>query len=335
MPRPLHLLNSPPALCLNAALFYSFVPIAVAWSGGSAAPLLFATLWRTGFCLACLTCLLATLPRELPRLRTWAALLRATPRRVMALASLSHVDLALFALSSRFVDVSVTAVITESWPIILVLIMTVSFRAEGRYGRGIGPGQLAMMAAGLAGVVLTSLSQHGTLHPGETGPALWAGVGLAALNAVVISLGAFTFRWGVDLANAPSMAQHPRLRAEMFGVVLAQTVSAAATIPFTLGAGMALAEQLETRTALIALLAGALANGTANLSWRRCNLTTSNLSVNALIYVGPVLGLTWLVLLWNVSNQRPEFLFLGAALTLAAGAGATLTGRRPPAPAPK
>ena len=114
--------------------------------------------------------------------------------------SVSNFSEVLVAMSVRYVDISVAALLFQAWPVVAVVLTGILFRREGRFvWSGVGP--LACLGLGLVGVGYVVMSQDGgTGSLGMVSPRTVLGVGLAGAGALAAGAGiSQVLRWGVDL----------------------------------------------------------------------------------------------------------------------------------------
>ena len=330
---------------LTAALGYSFIPLVVDWGEGGEAPFFFNSAWRAGFTVACLAFLLSIYRRLFLDARVWSRALPKVFVWAMVFAVISHMDSTFFTLSLGFVDVSVAAILFETWPILMVLLIVFLFRDEDRYQRNM-LSVVPLMLMGFVGFGFVVISQFGGFSGDYDFVSLLLGVGLAVVGAGVSSLGAFTFRWGADLSSdleevlvendrgdggagysdtewwnaepvfdrqeSGLVDKDDEYALNMFGVVLGQTIANLLAVPVNAGMGVAFSESISTQSLLIAFVGGVLCNGVANIFWRRANVVTTNLGVNAVAYATPIFSLVWLALFWHIDVARADFLLIGA-----------------------
>ncbi len=301
---------------LLAVTLFSSLPLVIERGGGGQAPFLFNAGMNAGVALGCLV-FIGVLYR---RLVFNSASLLVIARRAMdvklALSVVATFNFALFAWSTRLIDVSVAAILFETWPILLILLMTRLFPGGTRY-REPAPEMLLLLVLSLAGFAFVVVGQAGGFANIQTGAlsALVVGVTLAVAGAVATSFTAFSFRWGTDVVHAippearQGIGDHSL---EMFGVLVAFFIANTVSAVLNSYAGMNTGEAMDSRTLLSAVVLGAAINGIANVAWRKANLITDNLGINALANTTPVFSLVWLFLFFQVAPERPDYLIIGA-----------------------
>ena len=301
---------------LVAVTLFSSLPLVIAWGGGERAPFLFNAAMNAGVVLACLVFMTALYRSLIFN----GANLRIIARRIfdikIGLSIFANFNFAFFAWSTRFVDVSVSAILFESWPIFIILITARLFRSDARYHE-ITSEMLLLLALGLVGFAFVVVGQAGGFANIQTGglALLIAGVALAVLGAIATSFTAFSFRWGTDVASElPDSSREGISEAslDMFGVLVAFLVANAASAIINTFAGVSSGESLDQRTLLVAVFLGGATNWVANVAWRKANLTTDNLGINALAYATPIFSLAWLFLFSQVAPERLDYLIAGA-----------------------
>ena len=134
---------------------FSTIPLFVSWSGSGETPFLFNAGLRIGHAAGYFLFLVVFYGELISdqkilsiiwrRLFTWKwAILLTT-----VLTTVAYFDLGLFALSSRFIDVSITAILFESSTLFIILLMAWLFRRESRF-RNITPMMLLMLSLAFA-----------------------------------------------------------------------------------------------------------------------------------------------------------------------------------------
>ena len=71
-------------------------------------------------------------------------------------------------------------------------------------------------------------------------------------------------------------------------------------------------------TVAYAILGGMIINTCSIIPWRKANIITNNLGVNAISYCTPILTLTWLFGLGRANVARPDYLIIGAMTIIGA-----------------
>ena len=212
-------------LIAASVILFSFFAVLVAFSG-TESPFLFTCVWKIGLVLG-LGVFIGVRYLDLLRSRSVRRLIwQRIPSIEMTLLTAAQFQIALFAWSASVVDVSITTVLYETWPLGLVLLTAWLFRSELRYER-VGPLTALAFVVAVVGVLLVALSHAGDADfprmrqfITDAPYALAGGVALALGAALLQSLSSFGFRWGADLAVRPSCKTviTTRFRLDMFGV---------------------------------------------------------------------------------------------------------------------
>lgn len=310
---------------------FSLSPVVVVMAGVTGLPFLFSAVMQAGGMIGYLLLLMVRYRwfladgcvRDAIK-RNLLAVRREWP--LLALGILSGLDFALFIYSTRFVDISVAAVLFEVWPLFAVPLTAALTRRENRYAR-ITLGSMLLLGGGFAGAALVIASQTGRFA-GVGGLAsfdLALGVSLALLSSVTVALAVCLFRWAEDLVETlPERVREARgqLDLELFAVAVAIVVADVFAIAVNAGVGFATGEALEMGHVGVGLLFGLFVYFAGSLAWRASNFVTADLGVNALTYITPLVALGWL---WVYSATdmpghegvlavaRPDYLVLGAA----------------------
>ena len=233
---------------------------------------------------------------------------------------LGSFDFALFAWASRFIDISIAAILFELWAIFIIFFMHWLYRRELIYQR-IDKITVVLLLFGFIGVVFVISSQSGKLDyfPLGSFPAFMFGVVLAILGAVISAFAAFNFRWSTNVAIA--LTESPKQRdiqsfslfAALIGYALGSVV--AAPTSFVIGT---LSGEVTSLRSIVIVLGGAVAQSTGSILWRKSNLLSNRPSINAIAYGIPILSLGWLALFSFVGVPRPDYLIIGAAAIVTA-----------------
>ena len=324
--------SSPPASDDRLAAIYmlvvvlgiSLVPLVFDLGQASERPFLFNAGWRLGVALGCLVCLAVFYRRLLLNRAILSSVLHRLPRWALVLAALGNCEYMLFAWATQYMDIAAVTVIYEVWPILLILLVERLYRREGRF-RAVGGGTVSLLLIAFIGIVFVVVGQAGSIgglssNDGQNW-GLITGLALAVGAALLAPLMAFGFRWGSDLAAelASSSSDHeskPSL--EMFCAIVAFLVSSSGAAVFNTGAGLISGETIGLRVLTISVVGGALTNAIAGIAWRKVNFTTTNLGINALAYMTPVVSLSFLAMFSQVEIPRPDYLVIGMVAVVAA-----------------
>ncbi len=305
---------------LGAVLLYSFAPVAIVLGGGPESPFLFNAVWRLGVAAGILLILLLFYRSVLLNVKVLTSVGRNVKSWFLLLALLNAVEYALFSVSSDFVDVAISAVLFELWPLFFIPLAAWLLREGGRYRKNLRSA-LSLGAVALAGLVFVVISQTGGFNLGDTSPSnLIAGAALALLAAASAACIAFTLRWGKDFADrlpANVAGKDSTLPLSLFGAVVVSIVGAV----LNAGIGFTLGEKVESDLPTYlgyGLLGGVLTQAVAALLLRKSNLTTNNLGVNALAYLTPIFSLAWLWLFSEIAVASVPYLVIGTAAIVAA-----------------
>ena len=216
---------------LFSVLCYSFVPLLIVMAGGVERPFAFNALYRLcaglgGLAFLLLTCRSVLLDPGARRL------LRAGVHRWdFPLLCLPYFGYTAFAWSARLVDVSLTTVVVESWPLFYVPLAERLMRRQGRYLRAT-PLRMLPVLLGFLGFVLV-VSSHtggiGRLYTVGVLPLL--GILLAVLGALSSTSSSYNVLWATRLrlelrVLLPGLGEY---RLELFGMVLAFTLGSFAS----------------------------------------------------------------------------------------------------------
>ena len=306
---------------LAAVVGYSLIPLAIALSGGAENPFYFNASMNVGICVG-LMAFLATAYRSQIRNKEVLNLVRRRAYSLpFALVAVNNFGYAMFALSARFIDISVTAILYEISPIFVILLTAWLFRDEKRFNR-LNQATLGLTLLAFFGVGFVIASQTGGFGNFDNLSLLPLAFGalLAVAAAILASFSAVGLKWGVDLSEEiPPDARQDKSDSliELFCVVVAGVIANCVAIPLSVLAGLANGETLSGDIWAIGLAAGVFANAAPTILWRMSNLLTTDLGVYAIGYLAPIFALAWLFA-FSLVEARPDFLIIGAAGIIAA-----------------
>ena len=303
------------AYMLAAVVMFSALPLIISWGGGGQSPFLFNAAMSGGVVFGCLVFMAGRYPSlvfNAASLRLIAA--QAIDSRIL-ISIAANFNFAFLAWSSRFVDVSISAILFGTWPIFIVIIHDRLYQHRDRYHR-LSPQVLLLLALGLIGFAFIIVGQAGGFDSVETAglTELSIGVVLAVLGAIATACNAFGFHWGTDLADdfpaeIRQDTSHDSL--EFFGLLVAFLIANAVSGLFNTVAGISSGETMDARSLLIAVAVGGGASAIANAAWRKANLGAHHAGVNALAFAAPVFSLAWLFFLAQAQPQNWEYLIIG------------------------
>ena len=195
----------------------------------------------------------------------------------------------------------------------LIVLLALSHRGTGAYRR-FTPALLGLLLMGAAGYGLVVLSQEGRVALPDDGLRFLLGLLLVLGAAFLISLNAYGMRWGRDLALGLGCSTPWEMS---FGSVLGAAVGAVFSLPFSLLVGWGAGESwLSSRDVLLCFLGAFGVIAVCTVCWRLANLLTSNLGINAVSYLIPVLALGWLFILGETHVARVDWLLVGVGLVV-------------------
>ncbi len=307
---------------LTAVASYSLIPLLVANGSGSNNPFLFGAGMGLGSTIGQALFLAAFFRESLFGRTVLSIIFRRLLTWTMLFVIVTQLDYGLFALSTRFIDVSVAAILFETWPIFLIMLTAFLFRGANRY-RKITPDVVLLLVIGFLGFWFVASSQTGGF--GNWGDSRVAstliGIFVVVLAIAATSLAAFAFRWGVDLVR---LLPEEVTRDKNPDLVEICCIITATCIGNFIGGGikgligLASGESISTEAIAIAVLCGVFGHALGNVAWRTANVMTNNLGINAISYGTPIFSLFWLFLFAEVDISRVDYLIIGTAAIISA-----------------
>ena len=346
---------------LFTVLSWSSIPLCVQLAGGGGSPFWFNLGARLGFCVVCVLFLLLVFGRSLRHPGVVRAVVARLPSRLFLVATLGTFERGFYALSLRFIDVSLAVAVYDLSPVMMVLFLARLYRLDGRY-RELSLVLIPAGMLGVLGVMLVGGSEDGKLWSigGDGLGRLVAGLFIVMVGALANSLTVFGFRWGTELSRDPGFrcvfhvgggvgaagngaaglgerregnggpGQDRRVeekKAEMGGVVIGfLLVSLVSVVVSGVVAGVG-GEPFRLGR-LGAAFGGGLLVGAGCLTWRKANLSVRDLGSNLMLYLIPVFSLTWLVVASQVRPVRLDYLALGVVCVVGANLLVNVTAGR-------
>ena len=313
---------------LASVIGFSVVPLLIA-AGGQEAPFLFSAGLRLGAIAGYLVLLTVVYPTLFFSTKTWVLVARRmmkSPLQIgnritntplpIVLATVTYFDYMFFALAiqNRNIDPSIAAVFYETWPILLIVLTGLLFRKDQRYSTT-SYYVYALSALGFIGFGFVVFSQTGNVVLNDL---VLIDIIFLFLALTLAPLAAFGLRWGVDLAKGLKSDRHEPEEINFFGVILANLIGNVITVPAVLLAAGLRSEAMTYTTFLYTIIGGFTCLSIANILWRKVNLTTTELGINALSYTTPLFSLLWLFLFAQVNVARIDYLVIGTAAIITA-----------------
>ena len=312
--------SSASAYMALAIISLSLIPLTIAWTGGPESPFILNAGWRLGS-IAVQTLTLLSVRKYRALLFNPDALrlvIKNIPSRSMCLITVNQFEYAFFAWSARYLDISVSAVLFETWPVFLILLTSRLMR-NAEYYRRVTPVTYGLVGLSFIGYLFVTAGERGHIIPGaDTGELSKLAIGLALITAAVTAgaFGGAKFRWISDAVKRfPKSIRDTNNTADIqiFSAIAASTTAAAISIPIGLTAGIGLGETMNVREVAGAVLGGATILGIGAILWKKANLATDNVAINAMCYSIPVLSLIWLMALWEINIVRLDYLLIGVS----------------------
>ena len=183
---------------LASVLCYSFVPLLIVMAGGVERPFMFNSLYRLCASLGGLFFLLLTCRDLLLDSRVLRLLRRRACRWDFPLLCLPYFGYTAFAWSATLVDVSLTTVIVESWPLFYVPLAERLLRQQGRYLRPTLFRMIPVLLAFGGFVMVVSSHTGGDWSPGRFGRRFPLGLGTRPARLLLLNVQRLpgTLVWG-------------------------------------------------------------------------------------------------------------------------------------------
>ena len=307
----------PVVLMMITVVCYSAFPALYAHGNAEESPFLFTGTRQIGTGIAMISFVLFVngdflLGREMGKYIASRRTIRLTLASIIG-----AVGSGLFAVAISFVDISIAAILFETWPFFLIPIMAFLFRDSERYRPNLA-GTLVFVMPAVAGVALVTLSQNDTHNVLPTLGDVFSvsrtsfGVLLALLSAIFAAVfAACTLKLGESIADNHQNSKRGGIEEVSAAVVMTSVClilagGASSTI------GLIRSETISLHQLTYAIIGGVVLNSIGVVTFRVANLKTDNLGVNVLAFATPLVALMWLWVLGLLNVARPDHLFIGA-----------------------
>ena len=307
-----------PALyMIVAVIFYSAIPLFFDLGGADESPFLFAGIWLNSIGIGTGAVILLLNRGLLLKKTVREDVVSRWKTRLMFFSALGLCGHALFALGLAYIDVSVAAILYETWPIILIFIMSRLFKDTERYQQ-ITLGTWFFVLLSLIGVALVILGHNETPpNPldnwaGFTDLGTWVGVFLVMASAVGGGAnGACTLKLGISLSKRHLPAKNQKTGEIVFVMVVSCMAQIIAGVVLCV-TGLLASETISSHQLFYAFVSGLFVASIGVVAFRAANLKTTDLGVNALAYATPLVALVWLWVVSTLDVPRLDLLIIGA-----------------------
>lgn len=303
---------------LAGGVAYSLIPLAIAIASAGEAPFLFTAGFRLGAFIGQLAIVIVAYKSLAFNRQIWSLIRHRMFSWLILGVIVGKTEYAFLAWSTHFIDISVSAVIYECWPILLIFVTGWLFRNEERYKK-VTLWSYVLLAIAFVGVAFVVYSQSDDAGGFATLSLSDLAYGLILISIAIIftSFAGFAFRWGADLANELQKTD-PTINVgsvSLFGALVASVIGNGVAVFITIAATpFADVKSFDSGLAVlpVAFITGVSAFAVADGLWRKANLITHNLGINAIVYLIPILSLTWLFVFSQAEVARWDFLIIGA-----------------------
>ena len=305
---------------LIAVVCISLTPLWIAWSNGGRNPFFFNAVLRLDVAIVFGVYLWASYKHFLLDSVIMSLLWRRIFNWLIFFTAIGSFDFAAFAWASRFIDISIAAILFELWAVFIIFFMHRLYRKEHIYKK-MDRMTIALLIFGFIGVSFVIASQSGALNYFASSSLVTFifGICLALAGAIISAFAAFNFRWSTNLSNE-LVLKHERYDVQslnVFAVIFAYALGSVIAAPASLVIGAISGETIAFSSILV-VFGGAFAQGTGSILWRKSNLLSNSPTINAIAYAIPILSLGWLTLFAFVGVARPDFLIIGAGAIITA-----------------
>ena len=307
----------PPALYMIAAVVsFSIIPVLFDVGNAADSPFLFSGIWQGSVGLGIGAVILLARKRLPVKPTAFKGIISHCWTWLMLISVIVHCGGVLFAFGLAYVDVSMAAILHETWPVILIVLVSRFFKNTDRY-RPLTWGTWSFVTLALAGVTMVILSHNEAPHPllaiGSNFSSMetWIGVLLVSMAALFAAARSCTFLIGASLAREHSTEKH-REAAEIVFVIIVTCICQIFAGIVLCSFGWGLSETISSHQLEYAIFGGLVVSPFGLVAFRAANMTTKNLGVNALAYATPLVTLLWLWMTSTLNVSHWDYLIIGA-----------------------
>ena len=184
---------------LVAVIGFSLLPLLVANGGGKESPFLFTTGLSLGTGIGSIIFLSVVFGPVLRNRAVISLIIHRLLSWSLFLVVVNQFVYGLFALSIRYLDVSVSATLFETWPIFLIVLTAILYRDQERYHK-ITSSMIWLLIMGFVGFAFVTASQTNDFGNWDDSRFIDTVIGLVIIIATILvaALPAFGFKWGTD-----------------------------------------------------------------------------------------------------------------------------------------
>ena len=223
---------------------------------------------------------------------------------------------------AAYVDISIAAILFETWPLFLIVLISLLYYDKGKAGDQqrynlLSIGTIIFVLLSIAGVALVVLSQNENPNPlsmitGEfAAPRTLFGVFLVLLAAVGVAARGCTLKIGSMLAARHRHGKDSKTGEIVFTMVMTSISMVTAGIVLCT-IGFAMSETFSSHQLFYAVMGGIFVDSFGTTALRAANLKTDDLGVNALAYATPLVTLVWLWMLSILNVPHVDYLVIGS-----------------------
>ena len=240
----------------------------------------------------------------------------------MLMATLGQSGFAMFALGLVFLNISIAAILYETWPLFFILAMSRLNKDSKRYD-AVLKSTLFFVFLAIGGIALVIMSQSDAVNPLQqtgsnlTDPRTLIGVFFVMLSALAGACRAFELKIGQTLAAEQKISENRNLDELVFSVAIGAICHLIAGT-FLCLIGVIAGESVSMHQLVYVVALGLGVHPIGNIAIRMANLKTKDLGINALSYTAPLFTLIWLWMISRFNVPHPDFLIIGAMGVVAA-----------------
>ena len=278
-------------------------------------------MWRGAGILGILAALFVFFRHTLTDHAAQTLILRTCRSWAFAVLCVAELSFFFYVFSFGYIDPAIATILYGLSPVVVIVVGMLLFRSERRFGNTTMGIALPLCVA-FSGMVFLTLSQIGQSGLDHNLTGAWSqllGLLMAIVGAVLAGI-----RIAINIKVASQFRSDYRGSStaseddlEFFAILAFTIVVSALSLPaFAIGS-VATGESVDATLLVVGGASGLLVSSVERVVFRKANLLTSNLGVNALTYVAPVLSLAWLFSFSLSGDILIDYLVIGTSAIIA------------------
>ena len=304
-------------MIMASVFLFSCIPLGIALGNGDQAPFTHNAVAVFFARMGILSYILIYYKNQLFDRGAWVVIFNNCKNMKFAAMIFGTLSFGFFNMSCQFINISVSAILFETWTFWMIFITYKIFKKDNIYNK-INMSEWFWILMGFAGLALVVFSQHEISFLNAEISNILIGITLASISAASAAmLGSYSLMWGTSVARQITGKKSNDTNYVMFFVLWGLILSSlpGITLGLLLGGFGPQNEIVEVKNMLVAAFTGFFIIPMAQILYRKANLMTVKLKINALYYLSPIVSVALLFAFGYVNADNLHLLFAGAFVT--------------------